>query len=81
MRNQRTEELAQRLNTAWQQWKTIELSDDLELFLGDMQATTNGRMVESLVSPMTTTYFMLSGEEQIYHFYYAYENDTWYCKA
>lgn len=81
MRNERTEELAQRLNTSWQQWKTIELSDSLKRFLIDMKANTNGRMVECLVSPMTTTYFMLSGEGEIYHFYYTYENDTWYCKA
>lgn len=84
MRNERTQELADRLNTGWQQWKTVELADEkadpMADFFGDMEATTNGRMIEFDAHEINP-YFMLAGEGEIYHFYYITANDTWYCKA
>lgn len=85
MRNKRTDELAQRLNIGWQQWCKVEPLDLpieklMAVFIGDMHATTNGRMIQANISD-TTPSFHLIGEEQVYHFYFNYEANTWYCKA
>jgi len=78
MRNERTDELAVRLNKKWQ-----ESTENLATFIAEIEANSNGRMVESSDDDTTGTmpFFMLHGEEQIYHFYYDSPSMTWYCKA
>jgi len=78
MRNKRTDELATRLNIQWQ-----ESTDNIATFIAEIKVNCNGRMVEYSDdnSAGEVPYFMLSGEEQIYHFYYDSPSMTWYCKA
>ena len=85
MRNERTDELGARLNNYWHSFdsKALNLPAKLAQFInGINKYVPPGTFVDSSLNhKCTETYFQLSGEGEIYHFYFDESSDAWYCKA